>query len=335
MIDEKKILVVWNLDLNPLSIGGLLILFVEIQIQQIKNNIKSVELCIIGRGLGTYKSYVINNYFLLEIEKTIDLHLIERFKFLSIISDFSNLSKIHLVENLSGFFTQFSEFQNQFIFWPSIKEISKLEKICPSTKLAQRFYGKNHFIPTIVCHGDSLHWAEKFLLNFVYPAKPVIVHLKNNTSERKCSNANFDAWYGFLKYFSNDNKYKFVLIGNEPVDDKIVSLPNVIISRDYGSNLPRDLALITQGSFFLGMSSGPCNVAIFSKIPYVIYKNPDHDVEQMNEELGEKNSFVFSTSSQKFSRSFETTEMIIQDFQEILLMNISPEKNFFIKNMDL
>ena len=76
------------------------------------------------------------------------------------------------------------------------------------------------------------------------------------------------------------------LVGNEDVDNRITELPNVLLSRNFQSNISRDLAIIQISCAFMGMASGPCNMAIFSEIPYVIYKNPDHDAEQMALELG-------------------------------------------------
>jgi ADP-heptose:LPS heptosyltransferase len=90
----------------------------------------------------------------------------------------------------------------------------------------------------------------------------------------------------------------------------------VIVTKNHESNISRDLALISQAAIFMGMSSGPCNIAIFSDTPFIIYKNPDHDVEEMKLELGKNNRFVFSTASQKFLRIFETVENLIQEFEE-------------------
>ena len=94
-------------------------------------------------------------------------------------------------------------------------------------------------------------------------------------------------------------------------------LPNVILSRDYGSSLSRDLALIQTASIFMGMTSGPCNMALFSDIPYAIYKNPDHDVEEMAIELGKADRFPFAMPFQKIMRIFETGDNLMAEFANL------------------
>ena len=68
---------------------------------------------------------------------------------------------------------------------------------------------------------------------------------------------------------------------------------------------------------FLGMASGPCNVAIFSKIPYAIYKNPDHHSKEMKRELGTKDHFSFAGSYQKIYRMKETEANLREHFFSI------------------
>jgi hypothetical protein len=108
-----------------------------------------------------------------------------------------------------------------------------------------------------------------------------------------------------------------MLIGNEPIDPQITQLPNVLVTRNYGSDLSRDLALIQTSYIFMGMSSGPCSMAVFSGTPYVIYKNPDHDVEEMALELGTNIRFPFATPFQKFLRILETPEGLMSEFADL------------------
>jgi hypothetical protein len=66
------------------------------------------------------------------------------------------------------------------------------------------------------------------------------------------------------------------------------------------------------------MASGPCAMAMFSAVPYVIYKNPSHHVQEMIEELGAADHFPFSLPCQKITRGYETSAMLLADFESLL-----------------
>jgi hypothetical protein len=315
---EKKILGIWNIDVSPLTIGGLIIFIEELQIQQIIHKIDSVEFCILGKGIRTARSYTVRNCGNIpsDLAGICDPHIIRQVSAIPIVRDFSNISRCYLVSSYTEFQRVFNKKHNSYILWPDIKAKKNDEYKYSNTRYTQQFFLDNGYIPRIKCKGDSLNWAKQFLNRNVHPAVMVVIHLKNNQNAKNCSNADFDAWYGFFKHYAKKTEIKFILIGNDPIDSRILTLLNVIVTKNHESNISRDLALISQAAIFMGMSSGPCNIAIFSDTPFIIYKNPDHDVEEMKLELGKNNRFVFSTASQKFLRIFETVENLIQEFEE-------------------
>ena len=200
------------------------------------------------------------------------------------------------------------------ILWPPGNEQHLISHKYGSTIFVQKFFAERGFIPHLSCKNDLLRWATSFTDQYVTPSLPVVVHLKNNPNLKGCSNANFKSWYNFFLSCYGQYDVRFILIGNEPIDPQITHLPNVLVARDWESDLSRDLALIQTSYIFMGMSSGPCNMALFSDIPYVIYKNPDHDVEEMELELGTNIRFPFATPVQKFLRIFETPQGLMSEF---------------------
>jgi len=316
--NEKKILGIWNIDVSPLTLGGLILFIEELQIQQIIHKIDSVELCILGKDIQTARSYPVSHFGNIpsELAGNCDANIIKQVSTIPIIRDFSNISRCYLVSSYKEFQRVFNKKHNSYILWPDIKAKKNDDYKYSNTQYTQQFFLDNGYIPYPKCKGDSLNWAKQFLNKNVLPAVMVVIHLKNNQNAKNCSNADFDAWYGFFKHYTEKTDTKFILIGNEPIDSRILTLPNVIVTRNYESTLSRDLALISQAAIFMGMSSGPCNIAVLSEIPFIIYKNPDHDVEEMKLELGKNIRFPFSTGSQKFLRIFETVENLIQEFDE-------------------
>lgn len=104
------------------------------------------------------------------------------------------------------------------------------------------------------------------------------VHLKEGSLAE--SGASVDEWQGFFEYCSQSHgKYTFVLFGHDSLlsyFQDCEKLKNVVIFRDYSDDINDHLLMITKCDFFMGMSSGLANMAIFSKIPYAIFKHPAH-----------------------------------------------------------
>lgn len=153
-----------------------------------------------------------------------------------------------------------------------------------------------------------------FIRRYCLPRLPVVLHLKNDPNHQHCSNADFYAWLNFLDNCHKQYDVTFIFIGNEEVTQQIRSLPNVLISKDLNSNLSLDLALIQLSFMFMGIASGPCNMAVFSDTPYVIYKDPDHHTEEMKKELGDSDHFSFATPLQKILRVSQTSESLMSEF---------------------
>jgi hypothetical protein len=190
-----------------------------------------------------------------------------------------------------------------------------------STLVMQRLYRRGLAPRPLRVKLEATARARKFLARRAWPNVPVALHLKNNPAEQGCSNANFAAWREFLGAAGRRCAVMFVLIGSEPVDGAIRELPNVVVAADEGVDLGRDLALIEQSRFFMGMASGPCNFAIFNRKPYTIFKNPDHHAEAMQAELGSGHAFPFATTGQRLLRVFETPEILTREFE--LLWSLS------------
>ena len=77
---------------------------------------------------------------------------------------------------------------------------------------------------------------------------------------------------------------------------------------------------------FLGMASGVCCAANFSKVPYVIIKHPEHHKKEMLDELGQNETYEFSHSCQRLLRSNQSLDLLTQSF------NMIKEYNEFKKN---
>lgn len=312
-IDERKrILGIYDLHVSPISLGGLLILAEELQFQRRIHMADYIDVCVVGDAAH-----------LLSVGCTqagedqvtlLDSKVCKDSAFLSALLDIEGIHACYLSNTIAALQDFLCSSPYPYVTWPTISEQGPIDYTYNSTIFVQKFYRENGFLPYLSCQAELVQWAVDFIQCNVQPYLPVVVHLKNNPNEPGSSNADFDAWLTFFKDCYQQYDVMFILIGNEEIDQRVRKLPNILVARDSGSNLSRDLALIQTAFMFMGMASGPCNMAVFSDIPYAIYKNPDHHAEQTALELGGSDQFPFATPFQKVMRVLETTENLMAEF---------------------
>jgi hypothetical protein len=295
-------------------LGGLLIFAEELQIQRSIHHGESIEICFVGDRPSMFGPHHTGKGEPVEIVRAAE----SRYPgLLGAMENIEGIESCYLSETAEVLLEHLRMKPLKYQFWPAVGEDGLNDYKCGSTVYAQGFFQENGHIPYLRCRTELAARAQKFLEQHVLPSMPVVVHLKNNPLETGCSNANFEAWSDFFGVCESRYDVKFVLIGNEEVPSGISGLSNVILSKDFGSDLSNDLALIQAGPVFMGMSSGPCVMKVFSDAPYVVYKNPDHHKEEMEAELGNGVRFSFATPFQKFLRVFETGPDLLSEFSYI------------------
>jgi len=217
---------------------------------------------------------------------------------------------------------EFDEGKNDYV-WPDSKNTSRTS-YAESYLAVQDFWNQTGKLFPLKSPGIIIKLAQDWLSSYAGKEIAISIHLKNNPRDQK-SNANQEAWFEFMENcYQNNMPVEFVLIGNDNIDLKICSLPNVVVSKDHGGDLGLDMALIELSSAFMGMSSGPCNMAILSDKPYLIWKHPGHHKEEMAREFQGHNQFVFANEYQKFMQDWDTFENIQREFSN-LFRHIKPE----------
>jgi hypothetical protein len=310
-----EVIGIWDTNNSPLSLGGLLVLAEELKMQAMVHQAKSAAIGIVGDRAGSlFSGHLPQNG---EPIVLLSRETCQGSALLLLLLDLENINVCYVCPALEEFQKYLQARPKRRIIWPQADEQHIISHKYSSTIFIQKFFAERGFIPHLSCNNDLLKWATGFTAKYVAPSLPVVVHLKNNPKLKGYSNANFDSWYNFFLACDGQYDVKFILIGNEPIDPQITQLPNVLVARDFESYLSRDLALIQTSYIFMGMSSGPCNMALFSAVPYAIFKNPDHDVEEITLELGANIRFPFAMPLQKFLRIFETPEGLMSEFADL------------------
>ena len=306
----NQIVGVWDLNKNLCSLGNLIIFAEELLVRAERLGGSGVGICFHGEcsQVQLLSEDVVRDRSLIKL----DQNIMNRSAILAVLS---NIEGIYDLYYSSKRVSKGFSFQGKkcCVEWPPD------DYRFGTTFYLQEFFRQNGRIHQLLLKKETLNFAQEFIKKFVFPHVPVIVHLKNNPKQKKdSSNASVDEWLRFFTAcVAQYSEVKFVLIGNEEIDDRIGHLSNVILTKNLCGTLMLDLALIQIGFLFMGMSSGPSNIALFSKIPFLIYKNPNHHPEEMNLELGKQNHFPFSTPFQKFLRVYETHENLMSEFERL------------------
>lgn len=294
---RSKCVGLWDLNQAPLSVGGLLILVCELLSMQ--EDDEPIDICFVGELPG-----VDNESTKIEIspEQIMSNPLLE------VANSISGIGSLYHAPSLSVLSEALDE---NVTTWPKMDDRSyeytcylHLQELCSS----ERFKSLSLSIPL-------QFEAEEFFEKYVKEQIPVTIHLKNNPEQTGCSNANFDEWFKFFQYCKDRFPVKFILIGNEPIDARILNLPNVLATQKMNMCLAQELALVQRSVLFMGMATGPCNMALLSETPCVLFKNPDHHAEEMKRELGDRKRFTFCTELQSLLRKFEDMELLVNQFE--------------------
>ncbi|MGD2179768.1 hypothetical protein [Lusitaniella coriacea] len=317
---------IWDLNLSPITIGGLLTLLGELKVLGEQHQATEVEL---GISWIPDNSSPLSN--LLGKNSQISFtksSACSEVPLLVMLLDMEGVAACHLFRTGTDLQEFLSQTTKCYITWPPLNSEGKVDYKYNYTHLIQKFFNERGYIPTLSSKTASRQWAMDLVRDRVLPSSPIVVHLKNYiraSGQPDWYNAQMEEWQAFFQMARSRYDVKFLLIGNEAIPQNIQTLPNVIVTQDLGSNLLKDLALIPLSYAFMGVASGPSNMAIFNRVPYLIYKNPEHHVEMMRKELGTSDKFVFATPYQRFYRRFETSDDILKEFDRIWQNNFTSD----------
>lgn len=203
--------------------------------------------------------------------------------------------------------------------FPPQESDNNLINYLDSTKHIQDFFFNKKYIPYLVSQNkDLIQKITLFIENFGKNKFIVTVHLKNSSNKINESNANQKEWLEFFNYYYKLNSnVLFFLIGDDQISSQIVSSPNVIqLSKHL--TFVEQLTLIEKSDLFIGMCSGPFQIALFNDVPYIVFKNPEHHKEEMIKEIGDKNHYSFARKNQYILRKQETFKILLDNFTKII-----------------
>lgn len=164
---------------------------------------------------------------------------------------------------------------------------------------------------------DKVVLQRAALLRDRFIGKIFTIHLKRVSDNLLDSNADFNEWLAFFKKQAVPGKVEFLILGSDKIPQTIIDVPGVYSAEALGFSLSEQLTLVGLSDGFLGMASGLCQAAILSKVPYVIFKHPQHHADEMRRELGEHDGLPFALGNQRVLRMPANVVNINNAFQTI------------------
>ena len=148
----------------------------------------------------------------------------------------------------------------------------------------------------------------------------IAVHLRNTKgAESRIANARGQFWAEFLDWAQNEHpEVDFLLIGDDEVPRGVHTSNRLVRANELGMSLSLQLCAISLADGFIGMASGICAAAQFSKTPYVILKDPSYHAEAMLAEVGSANAFPFAGPFQQLWRQEQSVLVLQQALSYIL-----------------
>lgn len=296
-LKSKPILGIFRADSAPATLGNVLNFLNELKYASQLLLKEKVGIALVGNNLPAYVSEICTNNTL-QVE----------------ISCFTNHEKLLQFLTVSDYLcvpegSEKSSLSTAFYDYDCIERIEKL-------------YGQSQLRPHFLEMKPKVeHFAKELIRKKIGSEEYLSLHLKQINHAKNESDANLAIWKKVIIHFKKIRpKLKFLIVGHDGLSSEIESLANVVCAKSFeGLSLLEHLDFIHQSQGFLGMSSGLCQMALFSNKPYLIFKNPDHHYDEMAQILKKNKVFSFANDSQHLYQEYESFDRIVQFIDQVKL----------------
>ena len=329
---SKRLLMVCDFNVQPISVGDFINFQAASTCLMEEHDLSKVDFVLIFDPIGKKNSPVFN-------------HINEGnyFGYLGVVIDILKINR-----NLGSFFVFNSHEQFQDIFhdkissylvWPSFGKFINKEYLNWTffNEVFFDYHQKFNKIPKINFTKELYEDAMSFFSsNMLDGHIPVTINLRNNPHYGQHRNSIIHAWAHLFEYCLL-KKYPvkfFVICSSSEIDQSLVHFSNVSFTKYHGTRIDLELALIYFSSFHMGPPSGPCQIIFFNQKPGIqlgFDANPD-DYKGLIDE-GDYFRYSFSNENQKQSKTRETNESIIFEFERMFNgLNFKEELSKFTDN---
>jgi hypothetical protein len=210
------------------------------------------------------------------------------------------------------------------------------------------FMDRNGYLPRMKSTPESLGWARNLVKDKIYPAKLIVVQIRNQFKLKDSSefavkmkgaagadlrNSNLTEWEKFFKSL-DPSIFKVICICSK--DEVVESWRNdglVLFSKDFDSAFTGDCALINLSYISLFPPSGMFEFGFFSRTPSLVFNHPfgywkkkGDPKYQLNGALGDEEQYPYQSQHQKIIWEKDTFEVIHRYFNQLNSALLTLEK---------
>lgn len=325
---EKRILIIYDLSVQPFSIGDLLLAQEVGLILCAEKKVNNVDVAI----LLTSKKPTSND---IAFESINSENYLYHFSALFPVLQMNKKLGSVFIFNSTVQLTNLVKHSNSYLkIWPSVKDIFLTKSYLHYIAFDEIIFPHwNNFkeLPNLEPIGYLNDWAENFINKFCNGKTVVTINFRNNKLFQNERNLDVEIWHQFFySCIQKKNVIFLIVCAKNEIDDRLRSCSNVIFAKDYDTTIEQDLALISAGDIHMGSSSGPASVAWFSNNkPYFIVRftlSPNDFETPCLTSTGEDGyyKFCFSSAFQTFFSGSETVKILILKLEEMLCV-VSPK----------
>ena len=318
---SDRVLVVYDLSVQPFSIGDFLLAQEVGQILCLKNSVKFVDIAVIldpskpKSSDPAFSSINSSNY------------LFNFSAIFPIVQLNKNIGSI-FVFNSSLQFMKFLKGAGKYAtIWPSLKNIFLTKRYLhyiAFDEIIYPYYKDFKSLPSLEPIKFLQDWAGNFMNKFCSGKIIITINFRNNQSFHSERNLDAGIWRQFFLSYEERKDLIFLLVcARDEIDAGLRECPNVIFAKDHDTTVDQDLALISVGHIHMGSSSGPASVAWFSSNkPYFIVRltmDPkDFETPCLLDMEDGFYRFSFANQYQTFYSGRETLSLLRMKLEEML-----------------
>ncbi len=210
-----------------------------------------------------------------------------------------------------------------YLYWSSIN------------RLMYNFHKEHGFLPIMQPKSFLLEWASVFYKKNIGTNVPITINIRNNKMFSGRRNSDIDAWITFFADCQDKYPVTFIIICSVgEIDDRLRSVKNVILAKDFNTGIEQDLTLIHTSAAHMGVPSGPFSIAWFNVKPYRMFKFEVDSLKRYKGIIhdGDFFRFSFSNSNQCMTTMPETVELLQTEFKDIwgAIQQCNYQENYLI-----
>jgi len=313
----RRILGVWDYRALPWSFGDPLVFIERLSVLKLESAAEAVDVCVIYDREDPMGHRTPPGGGIVTPENAQDYML----ELLPLFSTSPYLGSVFQFDSRDEFYSFIkTNLQRYDIFpplWEHLAEAYNYDGGAMDYVEVQKFHKNHGYVPHLRVGLRDMAWANWFYKKRLsQDSVPVTISLRQSREPNE-RNADVKVWMTFMDRCSEVfPEVVFVIVGlREEAHDELRARRNVIFSKDHGTSVMEDLALIRASLMYMGTTSGVNTIAQFSDLPYIIVQLPLQSLRNLGIKAGENVSFATAQQKVFTVETAVTPELLFAEFQ--------------------